>query len=183
MKFPPKYLFTYSSYYITIYFILCVFSTPPIAHIVQCESTHILWWSIRVDPYCNWTIRVVPYLSVSWNYSLWWLIYGGLTIFGGLLSQTIYLCVSQLLWTFLCELIVIKINICVSDPHFHSFCNFQHIFCHHFNFYCFTYCLRMFQAAGGYTWLPSCFPLLARFIAKFRQVQFGLRKRWLCCNN
>ncbi len=37
--------------------------------------------------------------------------------------------------------------------------------------------------AGGYTWLPSCFLLLARFIAKFRQVQFGPRKRWLCCNN
>ena len=64
------------------------------------------WWSIRVDPYYNWTIRVVPYLSISWKSSLWWTIYGGLTIFGGLLSQTIYLCVVQLLWTFLRELIV-----------------------------------------------------------------------------
>ena len=36
----------------------------------------------------------------------------------------------------------------------------------------------MFQAAGGDTWLPSCFPLLARFMAKFRRVQFGPRKRW-----
>ena len=59
-----------------------------------------------MDPYYNWTIRVVPHLSVSWNYSLWWLIYGGLTIFGGLLYLAICLCVLQLSWMFMCQLFV-----------------------------------------------------------------------------
>ena len=102
----PTYSSIFSSYYIIINYLLCVIFTQPYAYIVSCASTHVSWWSIRVDPYFNWTIRVVPYLSVSWNYSLWWLIYGGLTVFGGLYYQTIYLCVIQLLWMFLCELIV-----------------------------------------------------------------------------
>ena len=143
---------------------------PPFAHIVKCESTHISWWSIRVDPYCNWTIRVVPYLSVSWNYSLWWTNYIWWTIISDYLSMCHSTIVDVSMWINrdVSLHFVVKINICVSDPHFHSFCNYQHIFCYHFNFYCFTYCLRMFQAAGGYTWLSSCFPLLARFMAKFR---------------
>ena len=102
----PTYSSIYSSYYITIYYFLCVILTPPYAYIVSCVSTHVPWWSIRVDPYFNWTIRVVPYLSVSWNYSLWWLIYGGLTIFGGLLYQAVYLCVLQLSLMFMCQLFV-----------------------------------------------------------------------------
>ena len=102
----PTYSSRFSSYYIIINYFLCVNFTQTYAYIVSCASTHVSWWSIRVDPYYNWTIRVVPYLSVSWNYSLWWIFYGGLTIFGGLYYQTIYLCVIQLLWMFLCELFV-----------------------------------------------------------------------------
>ena len=77
-----------------------------------------------MDPYCNWTIRVVPYLSISWNYSLWWLIYGGLTIFGGLLYLAICLCSPTILDVYVSIIrdvalnYVVKINICVSDLHF-----------------------------------------------------------------
>ena len=49
----PSYLLIYSLYYITIYYILCVFFTPPITLIVLCDSIYFPWWSIRVDPYCN----------------------------------------------------------------------------------------------------------------------------------
>ena len=102
----PTYSYIFSSYYILINKLLCVIFTQTYAYIVSCATTHVSWWSIRVDPYYNWTIRVVPYLSISWNYSLWWLIYGGLTIFGGLLYLAICLCVLQLSWMFMCQLFV-----------------------------------------------------------------------------
>jgi len=59
-----------------------------------------------VDPFYNWTIRVVPYLSVSWKSSLWWTNIGGLSILGGLLSLATYLIGCYLSWMFSCQLFV-----------------------------------------------------------------------------
>ena len=56
-----------------------------------------------MDPFYNWTIRVVPYLPVSWKYSLWWTNIGELFILGGLISLAIYLLGCSLSWMFLCQ--------------------------------------------------------------------------------
>ena len=144
-----------------------------------------------MDPYCNWTIRVVPYLSISWNYSLWWLvIYSGLTIFGGLLYLAICLCILQLSWVFLWLLLVMC--------QLFMWSTIRYVLPTHVLYHCATtspsfiiisidYALPIYSGRFeplmdifGY---QLAFPLLARFMAKFRHVQFGARKRWLCCNN
>ena len=102
----PNYLFRFSSYYITNYKLCSVFHSQPFPNIVQCATIYNYWWSIRVDPFYNWTIRVVPYLSVSWKYSLWWTNIGGLFILGGLLSMAISLFGCALSWILLCQLFV-----------------------------------------------------------------------------
>ena len=49
---------------------------------------------------------MVPYLSISWKSSLWWLIYDGFRSFGGLFYVAIYLLGCVLFWMFLCQLFV-----------------------------------------------------------------------------
>ena len=99
----PTYLLIYSPYYISNYNLCSVFPSQSFLNIVQCDTTNNSWWSIRVDPFYNWTIRVVPYLSVSWKYSLWWTNIGGLFILGGLLSMAISLFGCALSWILLCQ--------------------------------------------------------------------------------
>ena len=102
----PQYLSIYSFYYISNYNLCSAFPSRSFLNIVQCDTTNNSWWSIRVDPFYNWTIRVVPYLSVSWKYSLWWTNIGGLFILGGLIFLAIYLLGCSLSWMFLCQLFV-----------------------------------------------------------------------------
>ena len=60
---------------------------------------------------------------------------------------------------------VVNYTLCVTNPLFIPLCYNKPIFFYHFNFLCFTYRLRMFQAADGLIWLPARAPLLARFLA------------------
>ena len=61
----PNYSSRFSFYYISKYNFCSVLFTQPFTNIVKYVTTYNSWWSIRVDPFYNWTIRVVPYLSVS----------------------------------------------------------------------------------------------------------------------
>jgi hypothetical protein len=61
----PTYLLIYIFLLLYIYILCSVLLSQSFLNIVQCDTTNNSWWSIRVDPFFNWTIRVVPYLFVS----------------------------------------------------------------------------------------------------------------------
>ena len=56
----PNYSSRFSSYHIVIYNLCSVLFTQPFPNIVKYATIYNSWWSIRVDPFYNWTISVVP---------------------------------------------------------------------------------------------------------------------------